>query len=39
MPLYDNITFHVINNTDIFSSANGLYLDYESKNITSKIKK
>ena len=36
---YDNITFHVINFTDIFLSNEGYVLNEESKNITSKIKK
>lgn len=34
---YDNISFHVINNSDIFRSANGLVLDLDSKNLTKKI--
>ena len=34
---YDNITFHVINFTDVFKSLNGLYLDHESKNLTKPI--
>ena len=36
---YDNITVHVINFTDIFVSNSGLFLNRESKNLTSKIKK
>ena len=36
---YDNITVHVINFTDIFVSDRGLKLNYNSKNMTSKIKK
>lgn len=36
---YDNITFDVINKTDIFISNDGLKLDDESKNLTLKIKK
>ena len=36
---YDNITFQIINQTDIFSSLSGNGLDFESKNLTKKIKK
>ena len=36
---YDSINVHVINFADIFVSSNGLMLSYESKNMTSKIKK
>ena len=36
---FDNITFHVINSTDIFRSESGLNLNDLSKNLTSKIKR
>ena len=36
---YDNITFQIINQTDIFLSLSGLRLDFESKNLTRKLKK
>ena len=36
---YDNITFHVINSSDIFISQNGLLLNHISKNMSSKIPK
>ena len=37
--VYDNITVHVINFTNMFQSQTNLYLDMESKNMTSKVKK
>ena len=37
--VYDNITFHVINRTNIFTSLSGLPLDFQSKNLTKKIRK
>ena len=36
---YDNITFEVINKTDIFISSEGLKLDDGSKTMTLKINK
>ena len=36
---YDNITFQIINQTDIFLSLSGLRLDFEFKNLTRKLKK
>ena len=36
---YDNLTFHVINSTDIFRSESGLLLDEQSKNVTQRIKR
>ena len=36
---YDSITVHVINFTDIFRSTKNLFLDYDSKNMTTLIKK
>ena len=36
---YDSITFHIINNTDIFVSTGGKILNKNSKTLQSKIKK
>ena len=37
--VYDNITVHVINFTNMFQSQTNLYLDMVSKNMTSKVRK